>query len=204
MIFLKAVVGPIETNCYIVGCETTRECFVVDPGADPEIITELLSRHKLVPRAIINTHAHADHIGANADLKLPIYIHKNESPLLSDSLLNLSGYTGGAVISPVASRFIKEPEVITIGTLSLKVLDTPGHSPGGISLLGETFVITGDALFKESIGRTDLPGSDEALLCASLKKLSILDEKLAVFPGHGPQSTIGHELRHNQWIKKLT
>jgi glyoxylase-like metal-dependent hydrolase (beta-lactamase superfamily II) len=203
MIFLKEVVGDIDTNCYILGCETTRDCIIVDPGAEPEKIMDAIKKNNLTPRIIVNTHAHADHIGANAALGYPIYLHEKEAPLLDDPLLNLSGYVGCNVVSPPATKFIKEPQTIAVGTYVLTVIDTPGHSPGGISLLADTFVITGDTLFREAVGRTDLPGAHEEELLTSLTKLAKLRKELDVFPGHGSQSTMAHELKHNVWIQRL-
>jgi len=198
----QLVVGPIGTNCYIFGSAKTREVAVIDPGGDYDKIKKLLDKEKLVPKFIINTHGHIDHTGANYKFKLPIYIHKDDADFLTNPVNSLSAFTAHFAMSPKADHILEDGEEIEIADVSLKVLHTPGHTPGGISLYHDGIVFTGDALFADSIGRSDFPYSDgDALLNGIRKKLLPLDESVLVFPGHGPETTIGHEKKNNSWLQ---
>jgi glyoxylase-like metal-dependent hydrolase (beta-lactamase superfamily II) len=199
----NVVVGALETNCYLVYCETTRECAVVDPGADHEKIFLAIAEDELKPVVLVNTHGHVDHIGANRDVKehfeTPIAIHAADGPMLGKvQQLELSLFLG-AKDSPAADRLLKDGDTIKFGPASaLRVLHTPGHSPGSISLLGDGFVLSGDTLFNEGVGRTDLPGGSRPQLVKSIReKLMTLPDETLVFPGHGPHTTIGHERENN-------
>lgn len=187
-------VGSIETNCYIFGSVESREVAIIDPGADHDRIKELLDGEKLTARFIINTHGHIDHIGANHKFKLPIYIHKEDADFLTDPSKSLAAFYPDSAMSPKASRLLEDGDEIKIAEISLKVLHTPGHTPGGISLYCNGLVFTGDALFAGGIGRTDFPYGDEEKLLVSIKsKLLELDENVIVLPGHGSSTTIGQE-----------
>jgi glyoxylase-like metal-dependent hydrolase (beta-lactamase superfamily II) len=196
------VVGALETNCYLVYCETTRECAVIDPGAEHELIFLAIAENELKPVLLINTHGHVDHTGANRDVKehfgTPIAIHAADGAMLGKiQQLELSLFLG-AKDSPTADRTLKDGDVIRIGDGRLRVLHTPGHSPGSISLLGDGFVLSGDTLFMEGVGRTDLPGGSRPELVRSIReKLMILPDETIVLPGHGPHTTIGHERENN-------
>jgi glyoxylase-like metal-dependent hydrolase (beta-lactamase superfamily II) len=198
----SVVVGALETNCYLVYCETTRACAVVDPGADHEQIFLAIAEDELKPVVLVNTHGHVDHTGANRDVKehfgTPIAIHAADNPMLGKiQQLELSLFLG-AKDSPVADRLLKDGDMIKFGASALRVLHTPGHSPGSISLLGEGFVLSGDTLFNEGVGRTDLPGGSRPQLVKSIReKLMTLPDETLVFPGHGPHTTIGHERENN-------
>jgi glyoxylase-like metal-dependent hydrolase (beta-lactamase superfamily II) len=198
----SVVVGALETNCYLVYCETTRACAVVDPGADHEQIFLAIAEDELKPVVLVNTHGHVDHTGANRDVKehfgTPIAIHAADNPMLGKiQQLELSLFLG-AKDSPVADRLLKDGDTIKFGASALRVLHTPGHSPGSISLLGEGFVLSGDTLFNEGVGRTDLPGGSRPQLVKSIReKLMTLPDETLVFPGHGPHTTIGHERENN-------
>jgi hydroxyacylglutathione hydrolase len=203
MKYKSVVVGALETNCYLVYCETTRECAVVDPGADHEQIFLAIAEDELKPVVLVNTHGHLDHIGANRDVKehfgTPIAIHAADGPMLGKiQQLELSLFLG-AKDSPAADRLLKDGDTIKFGAASaLRVLHTPGHSPGSISLLGDGFVLSGDTLFNEGVGRTDLPGGSRPQLVKSIReKLMTLPDETLVFPGHGPHTTIGHERENN-------
>jgi len=199
------VVGALETNCYLVYCDETRACAVVDPGAEHEQIFPVIFEEGLRPVILINTHGHVDHIGANKDVKehfgVPIYIHAADGPMLGKvQQLELSLFLG-ATDSPPADHFMTDGEVIRIGNGSLRVLHTPGHSPGSVSLLGDGFLLSGDTLFMEGVGRTDLPGGSQKQLEQSIReKIMTLPDEIVVLPGHGPHTTIGQERVNNPFL----
>lgn len=198
----KVVVGGLETNCYIFADLDTKDAALIDPGSNGDgAIKSELEKHGLKLKCIINTHGHGDHISSNRKFKIPVFIHKLDADFLADANLNLSATFGFAIKSPPASRLLKDGDIIRVGDLELKVLHTPGHTPGSISLLTDGVVFTGDALFKGGVGRTDFPyGSDKQLLDSIKNKLLTLDDKTVVHPGHGPSSTIGREKRENSFI----
>lgn len=205
--FLKTLeVGPLGTNCYLLGCEETKEGAVIDPGAEGERILAAAREAGIKIAYIINTHGHIDHIGANGIIKestgAPVLIHKDDAPYLTEPGRNLSLFMGSRDKSPEADCFLEEGDTINIGrTITLTVIHTPGHTPGGICLKGEGFIFTGDTLFAGSIGRTDLPGgSYNQLINAIKEKLFVLDDDLKIYPGHGPSSTIGAERVDNPFF----
>lgn len=199
------VVGALETNCYLVYCEDTHACAVVDPGADPERIFPVIFEEGLTPIVLINTHGHIDHIGANKDIKehfgVPLYIHAGDNPMLGKvQQLELSLFLG-AKDSPPADHLMTDGEEIRIGNGSLRVLHTPGHSPGSVSLLGDGFLLSGDTLFMEGVGRTDLPGGSQKQLEQSIReKIMTLPDETVVLPGHGPHTTVGQERADNPFL----
>lgn len=213
--------GPFETNCYIVtpggsgivAQDTTGEpdsrCWIVDPGMDPEEVVEHLKAKGLHPEAIVLTHAHVDHIAGVADVlrafpRVPIWIHEAERAWLNDPLLNLSGLAGASITAPGPDRLLKDGEVLTLAGEPWRVLHTPGHSPGGITLVHDASkqAIVGDTLFAGSIGRSDFPGSDGELLARSIRtKLYTLSDDTVIYPGHGGTSTIGREKRTNPFVR---
>lgn len=194
-------VGLIEVNCYILADKRTREAVIIDPGADYDRIKERLERIKVLPKYVLDTHGHADHIGANGQFKLPILIHRLDALFLSDPKKNLSTMFGLDVVSPNAERLLEDKDVINIGDLALEVIHTPGHTPGSISIKCNDLVFTGDTLFCEGVGRTDLPYASEKDLSKSLReRLLVLPDSTRIYPGHGPASTIGHEREHNPFL----
>jgi len=200
MILKVLTVGDLQVNCYILADETTREAVIIDPGAEPEIIKNCVSSNKLKPLFIINTHGHADHIGANKALDLPVWIHRLDSDFLSAPKKNLSAVFGLGITSPEASHLIKDGEEIAVGSLRLVAMHTPGHTPGGISLKIDGVIFTGDTLFYEGVGRTDLPDASEEDLLESIQKILHLPDKTIIYPGHGPSSTVGHEKKANPFL----
>ena len=201
MIIETIVVGMMETNCYIVGDEFTKEVFIIDPGSDYKKIKNIIDAGGLKPQAVINTHGHGDHIGADNEFSLPIWIHGSDAEFLQDPSKNLSGAFGFLLKTKAASRILKEGEVLTAGKVKLEVIHTPGHTPGSICLKGDGVVFTGDTLFCEGIGRTDFAyGSEECILRSVNEKLFILPDDYAVYPGHGPSTSIGHEKKNNPFI----
>jgi len=210
MIHEILAVGPLQCNCSVFGDEESREAIVIDPGDDIEKIQEILDRHQLTVKAIAITHAHIDHIGGAAKLKqrtgAPVYM--NESDLfLRDQLAMQAGWIG--VETPDAPEIdvsLKEGDTISLRDAAFLTLHTPGHTPGSISLHlpSENKLIAGDTLFRDSIGRTDLPGGNTRQILASIKgKLLTLDDSVVVIPGHGPATTIGRERERNQFLRGL-
>jgi hydroxyacylglutathione hydrolase len=198
-------VGELETNCYILGDEKTKQGVVIDPGGDFEIIEAHLKKLKLEVKYISLTHGHVDHIGALSQLKkvtkAEILIHSKDSAMLYDPNQNLSIFSGDKIIGSKADRLLEEGHIIQCGEIKLEVLHTPGHTAGGISLLTNKMIFTGDALFCGSIGRTDFPGSSHQVLISSIKdKLLSKDDDFIIYPGHGPSSTIGQERRSNPFL----
>jgi glyoxylase-like metal-dependent hydrolase (beta-lactamase superfamily II) len=207
MIFESTAVGPLEVNCYIVGCEQSHEGIVVDPGGDVEKIAAIVARHGLKIHTIINTHGHFDHLGGNrqalATFGARLLIHQADASMLSKSAEVARMYGMPGDNSPEADAYLVDGMEVLFGTCRLKVLYTPGHTQGGCCLYfeDEHKVITGDTLFADSIGRTDLPGgSHEQLLNSIRTKLFTLPDDVIAYPGHGPQTTIGHEKRSNPYF----
>jgi glyoxylase-like metal-dependent hydrolase (beta-lactamase superfamily II) len=199
-------VGNLGTNCYVVYCEATGKAAVIDPGGDPQAILAVIAEHKLTVEWIINTHGHADHVLANLSLKeatgAPLLIHQADAEMLNSAQKNLSSFIGGGATCGPADRLLHEGDMIPVGQFDLKVIHTPGHTPGGICLLAGDVLFSGDTLFAESIGRTDFPGGSYSQLINSIKeKLMVLDDKVAVRPGHGPETTIGWERKMNSFIQ---
>jgi len=191
----------VDANCYIFGSSDTKEVVVIDPGSDAEKIKNLIDHEKLDPKFIINTHGHIDHIGANYELGLPVCIHERDANFLTNPFLSLAAFYGKLKGSPKASRILKDNDEIRVSGIALKVIHTPGHTPGGISLFYDGIVFTGDTLFRQGIGRTDLPyGSAKDILHSIKEKLFKLDDSVIVYPGHGDQTTIGTEKRSNPWL----
>jgi glyoxylase-like metal-dependent hydrolase (beta-lactamase superfamily II) len=196
------IVGALETNCYLAYDARTLECAIIDPGSEPEKIFPVIASLGLKPTMILNTHGHPDHGGANYDMKerfdVPLLIHRLDQPLLEamkDSELSLML---GAKESPAPDRFFEDEERIAVGKASFTVIHLPGHSPGSVGFHGHGTLFSGDTLFSEGVGRTDLPGGSRKDLERSIRtKLHTLPPKTLVMPGHGPLTTIGREIELN-------
>ena len=198
--------GPLACNCYVVGEEATRLAIVIDPGGDAEELATEITEQRLIITAIVATHAHFDHIIAAERLRAltgaPFILHDDDRPLL-DWMQESGRLFLGVDLPPPpeVDTSAKEGDHITAGEVALEVVHTPGHSPGSISLVAPDVVFSGDTLFASSIGRTDLPGGDgQALLDAVRSKLFTLDGDLAVYPGHGPTTTLETERAHNPFV----
>lgn len=198
--------GPLGTNCYIIYNEA--DAIIIDPGGNEEVVVTFLKDKSCTPKAILLTHAHFDHIGAVDYLRekynIDVYLHQNEKEWLSDPSLNGSIlFTQNPIsINPPEKELSEGP--MQIESFSFNVLFTPGHSPGSVCFVFEDpgFVIGGDVLFKQGVGRTDLPGGSMEVLKESIsKKLYILNDAMVVYPGHGPATTIGDEKRINPFIR---
>ena len=200
------VVGRLQTNCYIL--QSGSSAIVVDPGDEGERIARFLIDAGVKARQIIATHTHFDHVlGVNVIRKrfgAEFLIHNDDLPILESMQSRVRQIMGFEVPPPPkVDGFLRDSDVLEFGDVKVRVLHTPGHSPGSISLSGQGFVMTGDALFNQSIGRTDLPGGDLDTLVHSIKqKLFSLGDETVVYPGHGPETTIGDEKLANPFVGK--
>lgn len=199
-------VGPLDVNCHVLGCREHRSGVIVDPGDTAKTIISRFHSSGLIPKFIINTHGHFDHVGAVAKvregLRIPFYIHEDEVELLtSEYNLQMAKYIGVAP-SPPADRLLLDGETVDICPhYSILVLHTPGHTKGGCCLKVLDRLITGDTLFRGSVGRTDLPGGNGNQLLESIRtKILPLEDSIRVYPGHGPASTVGEERRMNPYL----
>ncbi|MCL6590019.1 MAG: MBL fold metallo-hydrolase [Firmicutes bacterium] len=195
--------GGAAANCYLLW--SGKEAGIIDPGGPAQELVEFVLRRELNLHWIINTHGHADHIFGNKMLrdqfKIPVFIHENDRPMLASPLLNFSRFFGIEFSSPDAEKTISDGEIIELGTEKITVIATPGHTQGGISLYTPGIVFTGDTLFREGIGRTDLPGGNyKQLLDMIYSRLLTLPPETLVLPGHGDSTTIGHEAKYNPFI----
>jgi len=205
MIIKTLPVGPIMANCFIVGCQETMQAAIIDPGDEAEKILQSVADSNLEVKTIINTHGHFDHVSANkgihAATNAPILIHALDAPMLEHISASAANWGLSAENSPVPDRTLNDGDTIVFGKITLNVLHTPGHTPGGISLFTEGHVFVGDTLFAGSIGRTDFPGGDFTTLKSSIQdKLFTLGDDVRVYTGHGPETTIGHEKQHNPFV----
>jgi glyoxylase-like metal-dependent hydrolase (beta-lactamase superfamily II) len=205
MIVEKLEVGPLATNCYIISSGSGREGIIVDPGGEAKQILKKVSDLKLDIKLIILTHGHTDHVDALGEVKeatgADIAAHIDDARMLSDKSLSISLGISPLTLPPL-DRLLGDGDRINIGTdLCFTVRHTPGHTPGGICLLGEGAVFSGDTLFNYSIGRADLPGGSYNQLIDSINsKLMVLADDIIVYPGHGPKTTIGVERCGNPFL----
>lgn len=206
MIQKALMVGLLEVNCYILGDEETKEAVVIDPGGDEDEILEVVQHHGFSLKYIIDTHGHFDHVDANQPLKdatsAQIAIHQLDAAMLQRANEAIF-FTGKPMRSSEADVLLKEGDTLTFGKHRLQVLHTPGHTPGGISLVleGTNLVYVGDTLFAGSIGRTDFPGGDyDTLIRGVREKLFTLGDHFIVYPGHGPVTTIAQERKYNPFF----
>ena len=207
MILETIPVGSLQANSYIIGDEETGQALVVDPGDEGDRILEVVKANNLKVNEIICTHAHFDHVGAVGDLKkktgAKIIMHKED--LETYSLAKDQGAFWGFQVEdlPQPDGFVEEGDDIKVGSLSFKVIHTPGHSRGGICLYGEGIVFTGDTIFKGSIGRTDFPGGSIEELKSSFRRIIALPDDTRVLSGHGPETTIGFEKKTNFFMSEI-
>lgn len=205
--------NPFQENTYILYDET-GDCVIVDPGCstkkEENTLDEYIVTQNLKPVRLINTHCHIDHILGNKHVSekynLGLEIHEGELEVLNSGTMVSEMYGIGYDPSPSPSRFIKENEIISFGNTKLESILTPGHSPASLSFFNKkaNILIAGDVLFRESIGRTDLPGGSMETLLLSIKNhVLTLGDQVLVFPGHGPKTTIGHERVNNPFLREL-
>ena len=205
MNYETVVVGALETNCYLVFCDETRECAVIDPGAEPEKIFSALTSLDLKPVVMLNTHGHVDHIGANADIKekygIPLGLHSADLLIFEAGPRMELGLILSARPSPAPDRFLEAGDAIEVGRKKLRVIHTPGHSPGSVSFLSDGILFSGDTLFSGGVGRTDLPGGSQRVLESSIReKIFTLPDDTVVLPGHGPKTTVIEERESNPFL----
>ncbi len=205
MLVKSMAVGPIQANCYILGCEDTLEAAVIDPGGEADRILRSLAESKLTLKYILNTHGHFDHVAANRRMKeataAQILIHTLDAPMLDNLATSAATWGLSAENSPQPDRLLAEGETVTFGQISLSVIHTPGHTPGGVSFHTDNMVFVGDTLFAGSVGRTDFPGGDATTLKTSIQqKLFTLGDSVVVYPGHMGTTSIGEERRHNPFV----
>jgi glyoxylase-like metal-dependent hydrolase (beta-lactamase superfamily II) len=194
-------VGMLSTNCYVVNCQETQQAIIIDPGLDSYSeatqIFHYVKERVLEVKFIVNTHGHSDHVHGNATLKktynVPICIHVDDAYFISGLDEN----------APPASVLMEDGDLVKFGNVTLKVMHTPGHTRGSISLVGEKSVFTGDTLFAGGIGRTDFPEGSDRDMRLSLKKLLSLPDDYVVYPGHGVASIMGDERRFNPFLQSL-
>ena len=207
MLLERLVVGQLQVNCYIVACEETRQAMIVDPGGEGARILSLVAQRELDVARIVLTHFHFDHIMAVEEVRegtgAPLCIHEAEAEHLKRPPLLFRMMLPNAPIGIEADCLLHDGDTLSLGQTEVHILHTPGHSPGGISLWLPTAgaVICGDLLFRQGVGRTDFPGSSADELFQSVReKLYALPDDTVVYPGHGPETTIGYEKQHNPWV----
>ena len=199
-------VGPLMANCYLVGCEETAAGFMVDAADEPERLRQALERSGLRLEAILQTHGHPDHIAALGPIieatGATLYLHPAEAAILDEGYGAL-GELLREVPWPLPYRPYDEGDELRVGDLSIRVLHTPGHSPGSVCLQVGDALFSGDTLFAGGVGRWDLPGGEAAALSRSLLRLIALPDDTRVLPGHGPATILGREKRENAWLSDL-
>ena len=201
--------GPLQTNCYLLACDETKQAAVIDPSWNGRGIAQTAADKGYTISHILLTHSHFDHVGGLAELKeavdAPIYIHPDAVSMLQQANLSARFFQLEIPTPPPADKMLADGQELKIGRLTAQVLFTPGHAPGHVSffLPEHQVVFDGDVLFQGSIGRTDLPGGDYDLLMRAIwDKLMILPDETQILSGHGPTTTIGHERRNNPFLRK--
>lgn len=204
MILERMEVGAFAANCYLVACPETKEAVIVDPGAEGRYIIRRVKELELKVKYIINTHGHIDHVGSNGEMKeafdVPILIHEKDISMFRSPQASLALFMGKGRLKP-ADQTVREGDTFQAGNLKILVLETPGHTPGSITLDINGSLFTGDTLFAGSIGRTDLPGGSYRQIIESIKtRILTYPDESEVYPGHGPPTTVGEERHFNPFL----
>ncbi len=204
---MEYTVGEIMTNCFFIVNEDTKETLIIDPGAEARRLSDRIMSEGLTPVAILLTHGHFDHTGAADALKdafkIPIYAYEGEKQTLEDPILNLTGMWSAHPVKYSADVYVKDEEILELAGFKIRVLFTPGHTPGGCCYYfeNEKVLASGDTLFCGSIGRTDFPGGSMSKLVRGVKeKLFDLPGETEVLPGHNNRTTIGYEKQYNPFL----
>ncbi|MDR1952185.1 MAG: MBL fold metallo-hydrolase [Elusimicrobiota bacterium] len=207
MIKVESVVsGPIRTNCYLIYDSDTKAALIVDPGQDGDKVIEAVNSLGLKPEMLVNTHGHFDHIFDDDKIRkkfnIPLAVYKDEAYMLADPNKNASAFFEEPVSITNPEILLEDNQIVKLSFTEFKVIHTPGHTKGGICLLFDKFLITGDTLFKGEVGRTDLEDGSYQTLMQSLEKLKSLDPSLIIYPGHEEYTDLDYELKHNPYLKK--
>ena len=208
-LYIKTIVtGPFQENSYLLIDKLSKKCVLIDPGDEAQKIINFINEKNIIPIAIINTHAHLDHIGAISEIKAeystPFYLHTEEKPILDSYLISCRMFGIKPAQSPSVDEWLNTSGELLIGPFKFLIIETPGHTPGGCSFHIDDIIFVGDTLFQGSIGRTDLPGGDRKILDKSLIKLiNKLNPKTTVYSGHGPSTSIGFEKINNPFLIQL-
>lgn len=206
MRILRIPAGIYAANCYIVYSETTQDGIIVDPGGDAAELLQAVKENDINLKYIVLTHGHGDHIGGVSGIKsklnIPLLVHEDDVELIEDGSKNMSSVMAMGPVEIHPDKTLKNGDIIEFGDIAAKVIHTPGHTKGGICLLIEDHLISGDTLFKSSVGRSDLPGGDHKTLIKSIKnRVLSLPDNTIVLPGHGESTTVGREKQYNQFLR---
>lgn len=206
MFLEKLAAGIYGVNCYILADDSTGKAAIIDPGGDADKVLSVLEDNELQLEYILLTHGHGDHIGGVKELmdrtNAPLYIHREDLYILQDKDKNYSSRMGDNPVELDTNNFLADGDILSLGQLKIRIIHTPGHTPGGVCILVNNLLFSGDTLFANSIGRSDLDGGNHDQLIQSIKdKLMDLDEEITVLPGHGPASRIGIEKLTNPFLR---
>lgn len=199
------LVGPLQSNCFILGDEESGEAVIIDPGGDGDKILNAVSKKPWKVTAILNTHAHFDHIAANEIVRkgtqAPLMAPRSDAPYMEQAHISARMYGLEVDASSLPDRLLDDGDLIELGDEKIEVMLTPGHTPGGSTFVTSIGIFPGDSIFAGSIGRTDLPGGDYDTLIDSINaRIMSLEDDTPVYPGHGPATTVGREREHNPFL----
>lgn len=198
--------NPFATNCWAVSADGSDEAVVIDPGFHPDDVQAMVERGGRRIAAVLATHGHADHIASVpqvCDPDIPLYIHEADEPALDDQAAWGAGMPVPDRYRPKEVRTLTDGDVLELAGFRITVRHTPGHTPGSVCYVTDGFLFSGDLVFRDAIGRHDFPNSNQRDMFASLRWFLTQDDKLAVYPGHGPETTVGRERKSNEWLRSI-